>query len=83
MLLRTAKLSTKGQITLPADALRAMKAGKGTEFVIIQEGERLVLVKAERTARQIVDDLEGWGALSAPAFNKIWSSKADEIWDES
>jgi AbrB family looped-hinge helix DNA binding protein len=81
VLVKTVKVSEKGQITIPAEALRAIKAKKGTEFIFIQEGERLVLVKAESAGRKLIDDLGGWHALAAPVFNELWDNEADEIWD--
>lgn len=81
MLVKTVKVSEKGQITLPAEALRALNAGKGTEFLVIQEGDRLLLVKADRVGRRVLDELGGWEALAAPAFEDLWNTDADEVWD--
>lgn len=81
MIVRTARLTDKGQITLPADALREMNAGKGTEFLVIQEGDRLVLIKATSVGKQLLDDLGGWEALAAPAFADVWDNEADHVWD--
>lgn len=68
---------------MPVDALRALNATKGTEFLLLQEGDRIVLVKAEEAGRAIVDDLGGWAALAAPAFEEMWGSEEDEIWDSA
>lgn len=81
MLLKTVKVSSKGQITLPVEALRALKAKKGTEFVIIQEGDHLVLVKAESVGKRLLDEFGGWSHLSAPAFQELWDNPEDAIWD--
>lgn len=83
MLVRTVKLSSRGRITLPVDALRALNADKGTEFLLLQEGDRIVLVKAEEAGRAIVDDQVGWAAFAAPAFEELWANEDDEIWDSA
>lgn len=83
MLVKTVKVSSKGQITLPAEALRALKVRKGAEFVLIQQGERLVLLRAEDVGKRLVDELGGWEALAAPAFEELWGTEADEVWDEA
>lgn len=83
MLVKTVKLSEKGQITLPADALRAMRASRGTEFLLVQEGDRLLLVKADAVGKRLVDDLGGWESLAAPAFKDLWDNDADEVWNEA
>lgn len=83
MIVKTVKVSAKGQITLPADALRAMRARKGTELLLVQEGDKLVLLRAEDLGRRLVDELGGWEALAAPAFAELWDNPADEVWDEA
>lgn len=75
------KVSDKGQITIPREALTALNARKGTELLFIQEGETAVLVKAESVGRKVVDDLGGWQALAEPVFKELWDNEADEIWD--
>lgn len=83
MLLKTVKVSSKGQITLPAEVLRALKAGKGDEFVLIQEGHRITLVPAERVAKLVDDDLGGFENLAVPSFEDLWDNPEDEVWDDA
>ena len=83
MLVRTVRLSEKGQLTLPADALRAMNARRGTEFLLIQEDERIVLVKASAVGKRVLDEFGGWESLAAPAFADLWDNDADEAWNEA
>lgn len=83
MLVRTLKVTDKGQITLPADALRAINARRGTEFLLIQEGDRIVLVKADAVGKKVLDELGGWETLAAPAFAEVWDNDADEVWDRA
>lgn len=84
MLLRKVTASTKGQFTLPADILRAIGGGKGPmELVLVQDGERVVLVPAEKAAQAVLDDLQGWHHLALPAFQAVWDNAADEVWDDA
>lgn len=83
MLVKTVKASSKGQITLPAEVLRALKVKKGVEFVLIQQGNRIVLVPASDVGRQVVEELGGWESLAEPAFAEVWDNEADEVWDEA
>lgn len=57
MLVKTVKVSSKGQITLPKDALEAAGAEQGTEFVLVQDDARILLVRADRVGRSLVDEL--------------------------
>lgn len=84
MLVKTVKVSSKGQVTLPAEALRALNVRKGTEFLLVQDGPRILLVKADQAGRRVLDDLGGWEAVAAPAFAEVWDNPADaEVWDEA
>lgn len=83
MLLRKVTASAKGQFTLPADILRKLGGGKGPmELVLVQEGKRVILVPAEAAAQAIVDDLAGWGALSAQSLDRLWDNEIDEVWND-
>ena len=82
MLVKTVKITDKGQITLPADTMRAMNLRRGAELVLVQEGDRIVLVRASRVGKQIVDEFGGWEELSAPAFAELWDNEADEVWND-
>jgi bifunctional DNA-binding transcriptional regulator/antitoxin component of YhaV-PrlF toxin-antitoxin module len=83
VLVKTVKVSAKGQITLPVEALRAMKARKGTELLLVQQGDHLVLVRAGDVGKRVLDELGGFEALAAPAFADLWDNPADEVWDEA
>lgn len=81
MLVKTVKVTDKGQITLPAETLRAMKVRKGTELVLVQDGDRIILVKAADVGRGIIDDTRGFAALGLSSFEKIWDNEEDEAWN--
>jgi len=83
VLVKTVKLSSKGQVTLPADALRALKLKKGAEFILIQDGARILLVPAGEAGKALLGELGGWEALALPAFEELWDNDADEVWDEA
>ena len=83
MLVRTVKVTSKGQMSLPVDVLRSMNARKGTELVLVQEGDRILLTKASAVGKRVVDDLGGWEALGASAFQDVWDNDADAVWDDA
>lgn len=83
MLLRKVTASAKGQFTLPADILRKLGGGKGPmELVLVQDGNRVILVPAADAAQAIVDDLEGWQYLSEKSFAELWDNEFDEVWND-
>lgn len=83
MLVKTVKLSSKGQLTLPVEILRALRAKRGFEFVVVQEGGRILLLPAQTVARQALDDLTGFETLALKAFQGVWDNPSDEIWNEA
>ena len=82
MLVRTVKMTSKGQITIPADALKAMRARKGTEFLLVQEGDEIILRKAEAVGRDVVDETRDFAALGVSSFAKLWDNPEDEYWNK-
>lgn len=84
MLVKTVKVSAKGQLTLPADALRAMNLRKGAEFVLVQDGDRIILMKAGAVGKRILDETEGFSALAASSFARVWDNpRDDEVWNDA
>ena len=83
MLVKTVKTTAKGQMSLPVDVLRAMNARKGTEFLLVAEGDRILLTKASAVGRRVVEELGGWEALGASAFQDVWDNDADAVWDDA
>lgn len=82
MLVKTVKLSSKGQLSVPVDALRALKLRPGAEFVLIQDGDRIILIPAADVAKQLLDDTKDFHALGETAFKGVWDNSKDEIWNE-
>jgi bifunctional DNA-binding transcriptional regulator/antitoxin component of YhaV-PrlF toxin-antitoxin module len=82
VLVRRVTASANGQFSIPAEMMRALGAKGPMELLLVQDGDRIVLVPAAR-ARQPVDDLEDWSALSLPAFAKLWDNDADEAWNDA
>lgn len=82
MLVRKVTASAKGQFTIPRDMFRALGAQGPMELVLVQDGDRLVILSAEAAGRKLMDDLAGWQQLSGPAFAAVWDNEADEVWND-
>lgn len=83
MIVKTAKVSAKGQLTLPADVLRALNARKGTEFLLVQDGDRIILTKAARVGKQVIDELAEFNQLGLSSFKRLWDNPFDEVWNDA
>jgi bifunctional DNA-binding transcriptional regulator/antitoxin component of YhaV-PrlF toxin-antitoxin module len=82
MLVRTVRLTSKGQLSLPVDTLRALHLRKGAEFLLVQDGDRIILVPSQNVGKRVVDDLKGFEALALPAFKDVWDNETDEAWND-
>lgn len=80
-LVRTLTVSEKGQVVLPADVRRAMGIEKGTELVLVFDGERLLLQKAGRAAATLGEDFTGLLAATEATLRDVWENDEDEAWD--
>ena len=83
MLLKTLTISSKGQVSLPADVMRELRLRKGSTLLLVQKGGHMILVPAERVAKLLEDELEDFSALAAPSFQQLWENEADEVWNEA
>ena len=50
------KMSTKGQIVIPSDMRKEFKVGE--KLVVIKEGHRLIIKKASKMSKQMMEDIE-------------------------
>lgn len=81
MLVKTVSASPKGQLSIPVDMLRAMGIKGKTEFLAVQEGDRIVLRPADRIGQEQLDDLAGWEALAESSLREIWDDPENDVWD--
>ena len=78
MLIKTIKVTDKGQISIPIDIRELAGINTGDELVIIQEGSKLLLEKPENI---IKDDFKDLFKHSENIAKKLWDNKDDEIWN--
>lgn len=81
-LLRTVKVSEKGQVALPADLRRALRIEKGTTLVLVTDGRRIYMEKEEDAARSVVDDFGPFLAASERVLAELWENDEDTVWDD-
>jgi AbrB family looped-hinge helix DNA binding protein len=62
------KISSKGQIVIPANMRINFK--EGDEFLIIKDGDRIILKKAESLTEEMKEDLE-FAKRTEEAYKKI------------
>lgn len=78
---RTLRVSEKGQVVLPADVRKMMNIAKGDELVLICDGERLLLQKGARAAATLDEDFSDLRAASERVLADVWENDEDADWD--
>lgn len=81
MNVRTVRVSSKGQISLPAPVRKGLGIRKGSELVLLFDGRRILLQPAEQTARAIRDEFGGLLRASEAVLRRLWENPEDEVWD--
>jgi AbrB family looped-hinge helix DNA binding protein len=66
------KISSKGQIVIPAEMRKGLK--KGDKMVIIQNEKQLILEKADNKDKQLIEDLE-FARRTNEAYERIKKGK--------
>ena len=79
MILKTVKVSDKGQIAIPLDVREEAGIDKGDTLIIIQEEGKLLL---EKTSEKMKDDFKDILKLSEHSLKEVWDNKQDDIWNE-
>lgn len=78
MLVKTIKVSDKGQISIPIEIRELTGIKTGDELIMLQDGSKILI---ERPEKIIKEDFKNLLKHSEEVANKLWSNKEDEIWD--
>ena len=81
MIVKTVKVSDKGQISIPLEIREETGIGKGDELIIIQSGKKILIESARNSSKKAEDDFSDLIKLSEKSLTKLWDNKSDEIWN--
>ncbi len=82
MIIKTVKVSEKGQIAIPLEIREEAKISKGDELIIMQDGKRILIEPAKEVSKQMEDDFSDLLRISEKSLMKLWNNKKDEVWDK-
>lgn len=80
-LVKTVKVSDKGQIAIPIDIRQAAGIEKGDDLVIVEENGRILLEKTTIVSARIADDFKDLLNHSEHSLKEVWDNPEDDIWD--
>lgn len=81
MILKTIKLSGKGQIAIPLDIRQDAKIKEGDRLLIIEKDGKIMIEKTCIITEHLQDNFKDLLKHSEKVAEKLWGNKADEIWD--
>ena len=79
---KTVRVSDKGQVAIPIEIRRAMGLKKGSELLILFDGEKMMLARADRAAQAILREFDDLVRASAETARELWANEADEVWND-
>ena len=79
-MLKTIKVSGKGQIAIPQIIRENMGIDKGDELILVQLNDKLLIEKSNKTEEKMKDNFNDLLKFSERALKEVWDNKEDEIW---
>jgi len=81
-IIKTIKVSDKGQIALPVEVRESADINVGDNLILIQKGKKIMIEKVELIEDKIKDDFKDLLKLSEITAKKLWNNDYDDIWDK-
>ena len=82
MIVKTVKVSNKGQISIPLEVRKETGINKGDELILVQEGKKILIEVAREVSKDVKDDFSDLLKLSEKSLLKLWDNKADNVWNK-
>ena len=80
-IIKTIKVSDKGQIALPVDVRESANINIGDSLILIQKGKRILIEKTELIESKVKDDFKDLLKLSELSLKDLWDNEYDKIWN--
>ena len=81
MIIKTIKVSDKGQIAIPQSIREKTGIEKGDELILIQDNGKILLEKSNKVSNKIKDDFKDILKFSEKSLKAVWDNKQDDIWE--
>ncbi len=81
-MIKTIRVSEKGQIAIPQIIREQMGIQQGDELVLLQIEGRILLEKAQKTEEKLLDNFKDILKFSEKSLTEVWDNKEDEIWSK-
>ncbi|MFT4297918.1 MAG: AbrB/MazE/SpoVT family DNA-binding domain-containing protein [Candidatus Woesearchaeota archaeon] len=81
-MIKTIKVSEKGQIALPQSMRAILGIDKGDELIAVQMQDKILLQKVQSVEQKLKDDFKDVLKLNEKSLNEVWDNKEDERWNK-
>ncbi len=78
--IKTVKVSDKGQISIPLVIRESAGIYKGDELVIIEDHGKILVEKVDRITKEIKDYFKDILKHGENSLKEIWDNTEDDIW---
>lgn len=82
MIVKTVKVSDKGQISIPLDVREETGIETGDELILVQENTKILLEPTQKVRKKVKEDFSDLLKLSEKSLVNLWDNDADKIWDD-
>ena len=80
VIIKTVKVTDKGQISLPLVVREAAGIERGDELIIVQDDGKIMIEKASNLTSKIQDDFSDILKHSEESLREVWDNPEDDIW---
>lgn len=81
-MIRTIKVSDKGQISIPNIIRQRLEIKKGDDLIILEKEGKLLIEKSQQISDKIKDDFKDILKINEQSLKDVWDNKEDEIWSK-
>ena len=81
MIVKTIKVSDKGQIAIPQTIREQAGIKKGDELVIFESNGKILIEKSHKVSAKMKDHFKDLMKFSEQALKDVWNNKKDDIWN--
>ena len=80
--IKTVKVSQKGQIAIPADIQRMIGIKKGDSLILYTENNKILLKKINEIISEMTEDFKDMERHTEESLKELWQDEPEGIWEQ-
>ena len=81
-MMKTIKVSDKGQISIPNSIRQRLGIDKGDNLILFEIEGKILIEKQQIVSEKIKDDFKDVLQFSEQSLKDVWDNPEDEIWNQ-